>query len=183
MHMSHETLPWTLAELHRLPDDGNKYELVRGELFVTPPPTPAHEAMGDVLARLLQPYVEAQRLGRISRPRSVVRIEGSEVEPDLTVRAVPHALPTSWAEMPLPHLVVEIMSPTSRRRDLVAKRSFYSACGVPCYWIVDGEERTIRVVRPGQKDVVADASLLWHPAGASDPLVLDVGAYFREALG
>ena len=42
MHMALRSRAWTLAELHRLPDDGNKYERVRGELFVTPPPTPDH---------------------------------------------------------------------------------------------------------------------------------------------
>ncbi len=48
MPMATESIQWTLAELHRLPDDGNKYELVRGELFVTPAPTPLHV---NVLAR------------------------------------------------------------------------------------------------------------------------------------
>ena len=49
MHMATATKRWTLEELHSLPDDGNKYELVRGELFVTPPPTVDHET---ILARL-----------------------------------------------------------------------------------------------------------------------------------
>ena len=49
MHVAIKTKHWTLDELHSLPDDSNKYEVVRGELFVTPAPTPRHEA---ILARL-----------------------------------------------------------------------------------------------------------------------------------
>lgn len=81
------TRPWTLAELHRLPDDGNKYELVRGELFVTPPPSTGHEDILARLSRILDPYVAEQRLGYVYHPRSVMELDGSEVEPDLMVRA------------------------------------------------------------------------------------------------
>ena len=77
------TSAWTLAQLDRLPDDGNKYELIDGELFVTPVPSPAHERLSAVLNRLLGPYVWAQRLGYVYTPRAVVRTNGSEVEPDL----------------------------------------------------------------------------------------------------
>src|SRR4051812_39672741 len=174
---------WTLAELHRLPDDGNKYELVRGELFVTPAPTPDHEAIADVLARILDRYVDAQQLGRVSRPRSVIQVLRSEVEPDLMVRPVPEKRVRSWAKMPLPILVVEIMSESTRRRDHVAKRNLYIDAQVPAYWIVDGDERTVRVIRRGAEDIVASRTLTWHPAGAAEPLEVDLKALFREALG
>src|SRR5688500_5808481 len=65
---------WTLAELHRLPDDGNRYELVRGQLFVTPAPSYAHQRLVDDLAAALFPYVARHRLGRVSFPRGVVRV-------------------------------------------------------------------------------------------------------------
>src|SRR3569623_1454169 len=54
---------WTLEEVHSLPEDGNKYELVRGELIVTPPPNEDHETIAARLSRVLDPYVEAQGLG------------------------------------------------------------------------------------------------------------------------
>ncbi len=78
MPMATATKRWTLEELHRLPDDGNKYELVRGDLFVTPPPTDAHETILARLTRLLDPYVAAHGLGFVYRPRAVLRFEGSE---------------------------------------------------------------------------------------------------------
>ena len=89
VRMLEATRPWTLKELHRLPDDGNKYELVRGELFVTPPPSTGHEDVLARLSRILDPYVAEQGLGYAYHPRSVMQFEGSEVEPDLMVRA-PH---------------------------------------------------------------------------------------------
>src|SRR5690348_7754903 len=108
--MSMPAKAWTLEELHRLPDDGNKYELIRGELFVTPPPSVDHE---EVLARLsaaLTAYVAAHRLGRVYHPRAVIRFKGSEAEPDLMVRAVPpHVHGNSWEELPAPSLVVEAL--------------------------------------------------------------------------
>jgi Uma2 family endonuclease len=175
---------WTLPELHRLPDDGNRYELVRGELFVTPPPSVAHQEIVAVLADLLQPYVAKHGLGRLHFPRSVVRVgTDSEVEPDLMVRPIPDRTPASWNDVPLPILVIEVMSATTRRRDRVEKRALYVDAGVPEYWIVDREHRTIRVVRPGSEDAGLSTTLIWHPSGASEPLVIDVGLLFRAALG
>ena len=86
MHMATVTKQWTLEEVHSLPDDGNKYELVRGELFVTPPPTDPHETIAARLSRLLDPYVAEHGLGYVYHPRAVMRFDGSEVEPDLMVR-------------------------------------------------------------------------------------------------
>jgi Uma2 family endonuclease len=65
----------------------------------------------------------------------------------------------------------------------VQKRELYLDAGVPEYWIVDGQQRTIRVVRSGRHDVVTAESLAWHPPGPSEPLVIDVPAFFGEALG
>ena len=63
MHMVDRIRRWTIGDLYSLPDDGNKYELIRGQLFVTPPPTDAHETIGVRLHRLLDPYVAANGLG------------------------------------------------------------------------------------------------------------------------
>jgi len=156
MAMSMPAKAWTLEELHRLPDDGNKYELVRGELFVTPPPSVEHE---EVLARLtdvLAEYVKKHGLGRVYHPRAVIRFEGSEAEPDLMVRAMPPGVHgNAWETLPAPLLVVEVLSPTTRRRDLVDKREYYLDAGAGEYWVVDSERREIRVVRRGDADVVA----------------------------
>lgn len=183
MLMAQTTGMWTLAELDRLPDDGNKYEVIDGELFVTPAPSPAHGALAVVLREILDPYVRSQQLGRVYTPRAVVRVLRSEVEPDLMVRPITATLPATWAEMPTPSLVVEILSATTRRRDHVQKRGFYLRIGVTEYWIVDRCDRTIRVITPTADDAVIDSTLVWKPIGTTDPLVIDVAEYFREALG
>jgi Uma2 family endonuclease len=176
--MSMPAKAWTLEELHRLPDDGNKYEVIRGELFVTPPPSVDHE---ELLARLhvvLAGYVEKHRVGRVYRPRAVIRFERSEAEPDLLVRPLsPGVHGNAWEQLPAPLLVVEALSPTTRRRDLVNKREYYLDAGAGEYWVLDGERQEIRVIRRGEQDVVARDSLVW-PVVADEPLVLDVVALF-----
>lgn len=169
---------WTLAELHSLPDDGNKYELVRGELFVTPPPTDPHETIAARLTRLLDPFVARHGLGLVYRPRAVFRYESSEVEPDLMVRA-PQGNPRSdWSKAPKPILIVEILSPSTRRRDYEIKRQFYLESGIPEYWIVDPERREVTVVRSGQADLVTADTLHWTPPGLSTSLEMQVPQIF-----
>ncbi len=183
MLMAQTTQAWTLAELDRLPDDGNKYELVEGELFVTPAPSPAHETLAAELLFILIPYVHSQRLGLVFTPRSVVRQQGSEVEPDMMVRPATPTLAKTWAEMPTPLLVVEILSRTTRRRDHEQKRAFYLRIGVAEYWIVDRLTRSICVIRSNADDVVCESELVWFPTGATEALQVDVAAYFVSALG
>jgi Uma2 family endonuclease len=177
--MSMPANAWTLDELHRLPEDGNKYELIRGELFVTPPPSVDHEEVLSRLSAILTAYVEKHGLGRVYHPRAVIRFEGSEAEPDLMVRAIsPGIHGNAWEALPPPLLVVEAMSPTTRRRDLVNKREYYLDAGVREYWIFDDERREVRVIRPGEPDVVARESLVWRTAAAEE-LVFEVGALFE----
>jgi len=172
---------WTLAELHRLPDDGNKYELVRGELFVTPPPSDAHETINAKLTSILTPYVIEHGLGLVYHPRAVVRFEGSEVEPDLMVRQ-PHPDPRGndhdWTRAPIPILVVEVLSPYTRRRDRQQKKNLYADAGVEEYWMVDPEERTITARRPdGTEKVMRDVAT-WHPSAASEPFTFSAREIF-----
>jgi hypothetical protein len=83
------TKVWMLEEVHSLPVGGNTYELVRGELFVTPPPAVDHEEIDARLNRILLPFVAANGLGYVYHPHGVIQFQGSQVEPDLMVRQ-PH---------------------------------------------------------------------------------------------
>lgn len=170
---------WTLDELHRLPDDGNKYEIVSGELFVTPAPSEQHETILVRLHARLAAYVDEHQLGGIFRPRAIVRLRGSEVEPDLFVRPVRSGTEHDWDDAPVPLLVVEIISPTTRRRDLMHKRDLYLHAGVDTYWAIDPEARTVRVIRADREDVVTRDTLTWAPSSASVPLTLSVATLFR----
>ena len=182
-HMATNTKMWTLEELHGLPDDGNTYELVRGELFVTPPPTVIHEEIDARLNRLLLPFVTAHHLGNVYHPRAVIQFQGSQVEPDLMVR-LSHPKPEAgWAAWPIPLLVVEIISPSTTRRDHEQKKSLYMDAGVAEYWIVDPEDRSIRVVRPGERDRIETERVEWQPPGVDVVLALSINDVFGEKPG
>jgi len=171
---------WTLVEVHRLPDDGNKYELVRGELFVTPPPGDEHETILAKLSAILTPYVRQHELGLVYHPKSVMRFKGSEVEPDLMVRK-PHpkrrGSDRDWNTAPIPELVVEVLSDHTRRRDLNQKKSFYMDAGVAEYWIVDPDERSMTVVTK-QATSVERERLTWSPRAAKEPLTFAIAEIF-----
>ncbi len=177
MPMATQTKRWTLAEVHRLPDDGNKYELVRGELFVTPPPTDAHETILARLTELLVPFVATNGLGLVYHPRAVMRFDGSEVEPDLMVRQRQHG-GRDWDDAPTPSLVVEVLSGSTRRRDLGKKRQLYLDAGVTDYWVVDPEALHVRIARRGERDLLVTDRLTWTPSAKGASLVIDLPALF-----
>ena len=179
MHMAMQMRAWTLEEVHRLPDDGNKYELVRGELFVTPAPTVDHETILARLTRVLEPYVAAHALGLVYHPRAVLRLEGSEVEPDLMVRQPPAGKRVRWEKVPVPILVVEVLSPFTRRRDREQKRAFYMDAGVAEYWIVDPDSGSVTVVRHGFDDATVRDELLWQPRSELPSLAVLLSDVFR----
>jgi Uma2 family endonuclease len=182
MAVATQVRKWTLQELHRLPDDGNKYELVRGELFVTPPPGDEHETILAKLTEILVPYVRMHGLGHVYHPRAVFRLEGSEVEPDLMVRQAHPSRrgnDSDWDRAPVPILVVEVLSSYTRRRDHNQKKSFYLDAGIAEYWIVDPVEREITVAKPGHPTTLERNQMTWLPPGAESPLELGVAAIFE----
>ena len=89
----------------------------------------------------------------------------------------------SWTAAPLPILIVEVLSPSTKRRDHLQKRRLYTRANVADYWIVDDEDRTITVVRPGEEDRVVDRVLVWKPVKARTAFRLNVGSFFRDAIG
>ena len=132
------------------------------------------------LLRILVPYVEEHGLGLVYSPRAVMRFAGSEVEPDLMVRALHPAEHPDWDDAPIPILIVEVLSPSTRRRDQVKKRSLYMDAGVADYWMIDPELRAITAVRAGREDVVAleHEMMRWSPDGAAAELTFDLARVF-----
>jgi len=181
MHMALSTHRWTRADLDRLPNDGNKYEVIHGELLVSPAPRPAHQYLVEALRDLLVSYCERENLGRPSGIHAFVT-EDSETLPDLLVRHRPFPPPDRWDDMPMPLLVAEVSSPSTRRYDEVKKRRFYIEAGIPEYWIVDGRARTIRVVTSSSDRIEAN-HLRWFPPGAANPLDIDVALFFLNTIG
>jgi len=131
------------------PSDGNRYELVHGELLVTPAPAQQHQKIVTRLCAGLEAYVA----GRHSEaqvfvaPADIIWGPGEYVQPDLCV--VPADEVTGdWRDCQTLLLAVEVVSPGSAQGDRVKKRRLYQAPGVSTYWIVDPNARMVEVWRP-----------------------------------
>ena len=151
MHMAIKTRPWTRDELARLPEDGQRYEVLRGELLVTPQASMAHQYVATMLGVHLAPYVRLHRLGIVAGPGAVV-FEQNELQPDVMVVPVAVSQVTmKWAAAPRALLVVEVLSYSTARRDMGIKREAYALLGIPEYWVLDvtgGELIVFRDPRP-----------------------------------
>jgi len=172
---------WTRDEVLALPDDGNRYELVDGELLVSPSPRGLHQrAVVEILLRV-QPYVRAHGLGGLLiAPADLDLRSGQLVQPDVFVgRMVGGREPLEWSEFGVPILVAEVLSPSTARYDRVTKRRLYQRSGVETYWIVDLDARVVEVWTPGMdRPELADRTLAWRPDPSVEPLVLDLAEYF-----
>lgn len=170
------TEPWTIAQLDRLPDDGNRYEVLAGELLVTPARSDIHEEFVALLHELLTTFVRANGLGRVYT-RGVFQVATSQLEPDLLVRSV--GVLRGWKDAPVPLLVVEVPSTATRKRDLVKKRDFYIEQGIPEYWIVDRDEGVVIQVR-GRTEERISRTLRWSPQGSGATLEIEVARMFAD---
>ena len=141
MEMATRTRPWTRADLVRLPDDGNRYEVLDGQLLVTPQASVPHQGIAGRLFRLVAAYCDEHAIGQAFAP-GAVRFARNELQPDVeVVPGIAPPLPENWEDLPLPILVVEVLSESTRRRDREDKRSAYLGLGIAEYWIVDRRER------------------------------------------
>lgn len=126
--------PLTRADLAGLPDDGHRYELVDGVLVVSPSPRPRHQRVVLELAVLLRAACPAE-LEVFVAPLDVVLAEDTVLIPDVLVARRNDLDDTCLPAAPV--LAAEVLSPSTRRIDLMLKRSRYEAAGVPAYWVID----------------------------------------------
>jgi Uma2 family endonuclease len=132
------------------PDDGKRHELIDGEHYVTPSPNRKHQDVCGNLFYLIRTWLESHPIGRVYfAPFDVVFSEFDIVEPDLLYLSNARAAEALTAAnvRGAPELVVEIGSPSTRKRDGTIKRRLYERAGVSEYWIVDPELDVIRVYR------------------------------------
>jgi Uma2 family endonuclease len=136
------------ADFARLPsDDGNRYEILDGRLYVSPAPSPLHQRLSKRLFMRLHDHFEGRGLGELFyAPIDVVLGPHDIVEPDLVVVARAEQI-SSRAVEGAPLLAVEILSPSTRRRDRGLKMRRYAELGVAHYWIVDPGGQTLEAWR------------------------------------
>ena len=177
---------WTVEQVLGLPDDGQRHEVIDGELFMTPAPRLVHQEALRALYDELAEYVRAQRQGVLFwSPADIVFGPRTLVQPDLFVAPlIEGRRPREWSEITTLLLAVEVLSPGTASRDRGVKRRLYQRVGVSEYWIVDLDARIIERWRPGEeRPEVLDAALRWQPPGAAAPLTIDLAAFLREAWG
>ena len=182
MRMAPDARVWTVDDLAILPDDGKRYEVIDGELLVTPSPSLRHQEAILVLALRLQPYLAAQSIGHlVIAPADVTFSRHRGVQPDLFVAPLVNCRrPRELSDIRELVLVVEVLSASSARADRVTKRAMYRDQGVAEYW-VDLDARTVERTTPSDSRVEVIASTLkWQPTGASAPLAIDLAKYFSE---
>jgi Uma2 family endonuclease len=138
----------TYEDYVRMPDDGQRYELIDGELFVVPAPGTPHQFVSGNIYFALTTYVRTNNIGIVAfAPVDVIFSNENVVQPDLIfVRSEHSALLERRGIFGAPDLVIEILS-GNRRRDEVTKRALYERFGVPEYWIVDPDAKTVKLLR------------------------------------
>lgn len=185
MHMPATKL-WTVEEVRALPDDGARYEVIDGELLVTPAPTWTHGEAVQELQYRLHAYLRMVGIGHVKvAPADVVFDPRTLVQPDLfVVPLVGGRRPDDWSQAGRMLLAVEVLSPGTARRDRILKRELYQRVDVPEYWIVDADTRAIERWRPGDTrgELLAER-IEWRPEGAREPLVIDLDEYFAAVHG
>ena len=139
---------FTASDLAQLPEDGKRYEILGGDLAVSPSPNQKHQ---NVIRRLSAFFivVETRGYGRwYPAPFDVVLDDYNVVEPDLLfLRTERLALVTEANVQGPPDLIVEVLSPSTRERDLGVKAHLYARFGVNEYWVVDPDSETLTVYR------------------------------------
>jgi Uma2 family endonuclease len=160
---------WTYRDLVALPDDRLRHELIDGEHVVTPSPAIPHQVILWNLTELLAPYLRAKAIGTaLAGPVDVKFSPSTVLVPDLVyftadrfARVVNEKHATA-----APDLVVEILSPGTRRRDKGRKRAVYDREGVQEYWIVDPEAQSVTTLRrPRAGAGLTDVTTLTVDAG------------------
>jgi Uma2 family endonuclease len=177
---------WTPDDVWALPDDGNRYECIDGQLLVTPAPTFSHQRVALAFAKRLDSWAAPHGVGQtLIAPADVRLTPEALVQPDVFVTR-PRAdgsLPTEKDRDLRLHLAIEILSPSTARTDRTVKRVFYVNAGVE-YWIVDPTARLVERWRPDDaRPEILTEMLTWQPSGTDEQFVIDLNALFSEALG
>lgn len=173
---------WTVEEVHAIPDDGNRYECIDGELFVSPGPVQRHQRALFDLGVILEAFIGRDpRVGWVwMAPSDLVLGPRTIVQPDLRVHAAgPKATPAEINAASL--LIVEVLSPSTARLDRHQKRRLYMSGPTSLYWIVDLASEMVEVWTPGngQPFIVTD-TLTWQPRGASASFSLELAPFFAD---
>jgi len=173
----------TYEEYAAMPDDGNRYEVIEGELCVVPAPNRKHQRVLLNLLMELANFVKTHELGHMYvSPFDVVLSNINVVQPDiLYVSNGRLNILTDAGAAGAPDLAVEVLSPSTRRRDRVTKLRLYENFGVEEYWMVDMERASVHVHRrEGDKLVPAGEARETLETPLLPGLTIEVAGLFED---
>jgi len=140
---------FTYQDYLHLPDNGKRYQVISGELYMVPAPIPFHQRILRKVGKLLDQYVTESRVGEVFySPCDVVLSDVDVVQPDIFFisRERINIVKDKNIQGP-PDLVVEILSPYSEKIDRISKTRLYGRFGVKEYWIVDPDRKEVTVLQ------------------------------------
>lgn len=146
------TLRWTSTDLESLPDDGKRYEIIDGELYVSTQPSWHHQHTCFRIAKALDSWNDKTGAGHVNLAPGLIFAEDDDVAPDVVWLSNERLAVTLCEDGKLhaaPELVIEVLSPgrANERRDREAKLKLYSRRDVSEYWIIDWRKRQVEVYR------------------------------------
>jgi Uma2 family endonuclease len=175
---------WTADMVRGLPDDGNRYEVVHGELLMTPAPRGGHQLLVTRLATALAIYLDREPVGTALVAPADISWGRRDVlvQPDVFVVPGRADLSLEWADVSALLLAIEVTSASSLRADRFTKRRLYQERAVPLYWVVDAAAAHVEVWTPDvELPRLERERLVWHPAGAGQPFALPMAGLFHTA--
>jgi Uma2 family endonuclease len=167
--------------VRQLPDDGNRYEVVNGELLVTPAPRLSHQLLVTRVAVAIANYLSREPVGiMLTSPADISWGRDVLVQPDVFVVPREEATHGEWSRLRTLLLVVEVLNPSTARADRFTKRHRYQEAAVPLYWVVEGDEQRVEVWTPDvDLPAMETQQLIWLPVGAGQAFTLALEELFR----
>lgn len=175
---------YTVDEVLAFPEDGNKYELIYGELVVSPSPRKWHQVVVMRLTHLLLDYCGREPVGEVFNVDADLTWGRDDVltQPDVFVLSPKDRDVARWEDVRNVPLIAEVLSASTARHDRFGKRVVYRDQRVDTYWIVDADAHLVEVWTPdAQFPRVEHERLVWAPIGASQQLVIELAELFATA--
>jgi Uma2 family endonuclease len=172
----HSTTKLTYADYVRLPDDGLRHEIIDGEHYVTPSPSVRHQQISGRLFHSIQLHLDTHPIGAIFyAPLDALLSEFDIVVPDLVYISNDRMryLTSKNLQGP-PDLVIEVLSPSTARRDQRLKHDLYERVGITEYWLVDSERDVVDVYRRQAGDRFGMPTQYARNATLTSPLFADL---------
>jgi len=169
---------YTVEDLERFPDDGNRYELLDGVLLVTPAPNASHQIVASRILLPLAIAVQGPGHAHVVSPGAVVRAPGTQLEPDILVYPARFAPTVEWPKVTDHWLAVEVLSRSSRIYDREFKRDAYFALGVREVWLVDRRDKSVEVCAGRGPGRIERDTVRWSVPGLDTIVSIELGGVF-----